>query len=61
MKEYDVRMRRLNRLVKKYLDGYYDNVTAVGDIWFFHHNEKNRKNRVNISGLTLTDTFHVKL
>ena len=39
MKKYDVCMRRLNRLVKKYLDGYYDNVRLkhVTQVSFFEN------------------------
>ena len=59
MNEHKVRMRRLNKLIDRFRDGYYNRVTTVGDILFFQHDAKKRKNCVNVSGLDVGTLAHL--
>lgn len=51
MNEYNYRMKKFNKLLNKYYDGYYDLIQINGEIMVFIGDKV--KNCINISGLNI--------
>lgn len=49
----EFRMKKFEKLLTKYLDGYYNQIVLRNDILFFQNKDKMRKNCFNISGLNI--------